>query len=144
MFSTIRERGGLAYQVTATSIEGVDPGFVAMYAATSPGREHRVVEAMLDEMGRIRREPPSAGELRRVKRHLVGTRAIGQQRAAARAASLSLGQLYGLGHDVEERYPGQIDAVTPDAVRRAARRYLDPGRMVVACVGPDAEQLRLI
>jgi hypothetical protein len=58
---------------------------------------------------------------------------------------MAFGHLYGLGHDIDERYPGQIMALTPEKVGQAAREYLDPqGSMVIACVGPGAKKLDLI
>jgi zinc protease len=144
LFAVIREKLGLAYAVTALSMEGIEPGYVALYAGTSPGNEGWVVDGMLGEVRRILVEPPKKSELTRVKRHLVGTRAIARQRNGVRAAGAALGYLYGLGHDADERYPDQIRVVTVDDVARAASRYLDPGRMVVSCIGSDAEQLRLI
>jgi predicted Zn-dependent peptidase len=87
---------------------------------------------------------PDSRELDRVKQHLIGTRAISRQRSAARAAGLALGYLYGLGHDADQRYPGQIARVSGARVVETARRFLDPARMVIACVGPDAERLDLL
>jgi zinc protease len=144
LFAVIRELMGLAYAVTAVSMEGIEPGYVALYAGTSPGNEARVVDAMLGEIRRVRAEPPKRAELERVKRHLVGTRAIARQRNGVRAAGAALGYLYGIGHDADERYPEEIRAVTVDDVAEAARVFLDPGRMIVSCVGPEAERLSLI
>ena len=56
----------------------------------------------------------------------------------------SFGQVYGLGYDIDEKHPRRILAVTAEEVRETARRYLDEGQMVVSCVGPQAERLRLI
>ncbi|MBW2276717.1 MAG: insulinase family protein [Deltaproteobacteria bacterium] len=144
LFAVIRERLGLAYAVTAMSMEGIEPGYVAMYAGTSPGNEARVVDAMLGEARRIRVEPPKRAELERIKRHLMGTRAIARQRNGVRAAGAALGYLYGIGHDADERYPEEIRTVTVDDVTRAAGLFLDPGRMIASCVGPYVEQLELI
>jgi zinc protease len=144
LFAVIRERLGLAYAVTALSMEGIEPGYIALYAGTSPGNEERVVDAMLGEARRLRVEPPRKAELERVRRHLIGTRAIARQRNGVRAAGAALGYLYGIGHDADERYPDQIRAVTVDEVARAASQFLDPEHMIVSCVGPDAESLSLI
>jgi zinc protease len=144
LFAEVREKLGLAYAVTALSMEGIEPGYVALYAGTSPGNEGRVVEAMLGELRRCSVSPPSKAELTRIVRHLVGTRAIARQRNGVRAAGAALGYLYGLGHDADERYVDGIRAVTVDDVVRAAGLYLNPERMIVSCVGPDAQRLRLI
>ncbi|MCP4606782.1 MAG: insulinase family protein [Proteobacteria bacterium] len=144
LFDGVREKKGLAYAVTASSMEGIEPGYVAMYAATSPGQEAAVVQAMLQEVEKIRKTPPRASELTRVKRHLIGSKAIAWQRAAARAASMALDHLYGNGHDAAEHYAERIDAVTRDSVKEAASSYLDPTRLIAACVGPNTDGLKLI
>jgi len=144
LFAAVRERASLAYSVSAVSVEGIDPGYLALHAGTTPGQERAVIDAMLAVAdGLVRRRVP-AEELRRVKRHLIGSRAIMRQRVSARAAGAALGHLYGLGHDADERYPDQLEAVDAEAVRAAAVRYLDPGRRIVACVGPGADRLNLL
>ncbi len=144
LFAAVRERASLAYSVSATSVEGIDPGYLALYAGTAPGQERAVVDAMLGVAEGLRQSRVPGEELKRVKSHLIGSRAIMWQRGSARAAGAALGHLYGLGHDADERYPEQLRAVDTGAVLNAARRYLDPRRRVVVCVGPRADQLDLL
>ena len=144
LFSRVREDLGLAYSVTAISMEGIERGYLALYASTGPGQERQVVDAMLDEVERIREHRPSASEMSRVKQHLIGTRAIGSQKAGARAGSASLGYLYGLGAEMDQEYPGKIRRTSADDVVEAARRYLVRDRMIVSCVGPRANKLILV
>ncbi len=143
LFEQVREVKGLAYSVTAMSMEGIEPGHVALYAGTSPGKENEVVKAMVQEIHRICDERPSADEMRRIKHHLIGTRAIAWQKATTRAASMALDELYGNGHDAALRYAEQIDRVAANEVVEAARQYLDLSRRVVVCVGPKVSQLDL-
>ncbi|HUT76826.1 MAG TPA: insulinase family protein, partial [Polyangia bacterium] len=144
LFAAVRERASLAYSVSATSMEGIDPGYLALYAGTAPGQERAVVDAMLGVAADLVRRKVPGEELRRVKSHLIGSRAIMRQRVSARAAGAALGHLYGLGHDADERYPEHLRAVNAEALLAAARRYLDPQRRVVACVGPRANRLDLL
>lgn len=144
LFHRIREEQGLAYSVTAVSMEGIEPGYLALYAGTSPGGETAVVRAMLKEVENICTHKVSQDELLRIKRHLIGSRAISLQRTSARAASMALDELYGNGCDASDRYAGQIDAVTASDVIETAKRYLKPDMSVTVCVGPDADSLKLI
>jgi len=144
LFASLREERGLAYAVTALSMEGIEPGYVALYTGTSPGQEREVVAAMRRELERITTARPARAELDRVKQHLIGTRAISRQRSAARAAGMALGQLYGLGHDADVRYPREVEQVTATRVVDVARRLFDPQRMVLSCIGPDADRLDLL
>lgn len=144
LFASVREERGLAYSVTAMSVEGIEPGYLALYAGTSPGREGQVLEAMLQVLEQTRQKRPPGSEIGRVKRHLIGSRAIAGQRNGSRAASASLGQLYGLGHDIDERYPAELRKVTAQDVVEVARRYFVEDRMIICCVGPGGDGLKLI
>ena len=46
-------------------------------------------------------------------------------------------ELYGLGLDYLQRYAQEIEALTADQVREAARHYLDPDSFALAVAGPD-------
>lgn len=144
LFAGVREKRGLAYAVSAASMEGIEPGYVALYAATAPGQERLVVEAMTEEMKVLAARGPIRAELARVKSHLLGVRAIAGQRASARAAAAALGYVYGLGPDSDEAYPAEMRAVTAADVVEAARRYLDPRRTVLAVVGPGGGSASLL
>jgi zinc protease len=144
LFQSVREEKGLAYSVTAVSMEGIEPGYLALYAGTSPGSETKVIDALQLEAKRIAAEKVTKDELLRVKRHLIGSRAISLQRTSSRAAAMALDQLYGNGHDACDRYIAQIDGVTADQVVEAAKRYLSSPGYVVVCVGPKADRLKLM
>jgi zinc protease len=45
-------------------------------------------------------------------------------------------ELFGLGLDYYQRFPGLIRAVTADRILETARRYLHPERMALAVAGP--------
>jgi zinc protease len=143
LFARIREELGLAYSVTSVLMEGIEPGYLALYCATSPGREEQVIGAMLQEIKQICMTAPKSEDVQRVKRHLIGARAIMNQRGSARAANMALGHLYGIGYDAAERYAQRIEAVTLKMLAQAAARYLDLNRMVVSCVGPGADKINL-
>jgi zinc protease len=140
----VREKRGLAYAVTAMSLEGMEPGFIALYAGTSPGLEMQVVEAMTLEIRQIRDKGPTSEEMRRVKTHLIGSKAIAWQRASTQAASLALDYIYGNGPDCAEEYPKRIDSISKKAVQEIALKYLDTARPILVCVGPNAEKLSLV
>lgn len=143
LFAGVRDEKGLAYAVTAMSMEGIEPGYLAFYAATQPGQEEQVTQAILHEIELICREAASVDEVERIKRFLIGARAIAWQRASTRAASMALDHLYGNGHDEAERYPQKIDRITRKSVQEVAGRYLGSNTPTVAWVGPNMEKITL-
>ena len=136
LFLELRDRRGLAYAVSASSVEGVDPGYFVVYIATSPERLDEARTGVLEELERLLQGPPGADELERARRYLTGNFAIDQQRNAVHAAQVSLNALYGLGADASDRYTAQVEAVGAEEVLRVARRILDLSAYTEAVVRP--------
>jgi zinc protease len=136
LFLELRDKRGLAYSVNASSVEGVDPGYFALYIATSPERLDEARSGLLEELERLLQGPPPEAELERARRYLTGNFAIDQQRNAVHAAQTALNALYGLGPDDSDRYPARIQAVGADDVLRVARRIVDLSAYTEAVVRP--------
>ena len=134
LFLELRDRRSLAYTVTAVNIEGVAPGFFAVYIASAPEKLEAAKRGMEEELERLLAEAPPADELERAKRHLIGNFAIDEQRNSSRAAHAALDALYGLGPDVHERYPQRLEAVSAEDVLRVARRVIDLETSTLAVV----------
>ena len=137
LFVELRDKKGLAYRVSAFSVEGVDPGYFAVYIACSPENLEVAVSGIKDELGRMMADPVPKAELERAKRYLVGAHEISLQRRAALASTLAFHDCYGLGWDEYRRYAPSILKVTAEDVQRVARKYLDPRHSILATVKPE-------
>jgi zinc protease len=136
LFYTLRDQQSLAYAVTAFLTKGLAPGLFGGYIATDPANADRALEGMLEEFAKIREEKVGDDELERVKRYLVGSRAIALQTNGAIAEDMAFNELYGLGYLAGRNYADKIMAVTADDVRRVARKYLNPEIRSEIIVGP--------
>ena len=136
LFTELRDRRSMAYSVTSLAVEGLDPGYFAVYIGTSADKREAAEAGMETELRKVLDERVTPAELDRARAHLVGTHEIGLQRNAARAALLALDTAYGLGLDNFERYAEHIQAVTAEDVQRVARRVIQLDRATVAVVGP--------
>jgi zinc protease len=134
LFLELRDKRSLAYSVSAFSIEGVDPGVWGVYIASSPDKLDESVEGIQTELRRLLDEPIAPEEIERAKAYLIGTHAISLQRYSAQATLLSLEELYGLGATFHVDYEKRIAAVTPDDLRRVAKRVLKLDTPLVAVV----------
>jgi len=137
LFVELRDKRSLAYSVTSFSMEGLDPGFFAVYIGCGPGKVQEALDGIRDELRRVRESPIPAQELQRARTHLIGTHAISLQRNSARAAVYAFDECYGLGADASARYAERIAAVTAEEVLAAAQRVLTPSREVIALVAPE-------
>jgi zinc protease len=138
LFVEIREKRALAYRVSAFSMEGIDPGYFAVYVATSPDNLDEALRAIRDELRAVVENGVSPEELARAQRYLVGTHAIGLQRKSAIAAALAFHEAYGQGWRAYRQYTDNVMKVKAQDVARVARKYLDPQREIAAVVRPSA------
>ncbi len=137
LFVELRDKQGLAYRVGAFSLEGIDPGYFAIYIATSPENLPAAFAGIKIELARVVDEVVPDDELDRAKRYIVGAHDISLQRRAAMASTLAFHEAYGLGWDEYKRYAAGILAVDAAAVRRVAALYLDWDHAVIATVKPE-------
>ena len=125
LFLELRDRKSLAYSVSATNVEGLAPGFVAVYIATAPEKLDEARAGIFDELRRALDAKPGEAELERARRSLLGSFAIDRQKSAVRALQLALDTRYGLAGDFDVDYPARIRAVSADDTLRVARRLFD-------------------
>ena len=137
LFVELRDKKSLAYSVTSFSMEGVDPGYFAVYIGCGPGKTQEALDGIRAELRRVREDPITGAELDRARTHLIGTHAISLQRNSARAAVYAFDECYGLGADASSQYAARIGAVTAQDVLAAAQRILVPSREVIALVAPE-------
>jgi zinc protease len=139
LFGELRDKQGLVYRVSAHSVEGVDPGFVAVYLSCAPDKLDAAVAAVDKELARVRDDGITADELGRAKSYLIGSHQIAMQRRSAVANAMAYHEAYGLGWDTWSGYDDAIRAVTAGDVAAAAKTYLRDDREVTATVRPPSK-----
>lgn len=137
LFVELRDRQSLAYVVTSFFRPGVDPGSFGLYIACDESKVEQATEGLLKELERVRSEPVGEEELQRSITNLVGNHRISLQSSWARAESIALNTLYGLGYDYDERYIEKISAVQAPEVLGVARRFLDPQQCAIVKILPE-------
>jgi zinc protease len=137
LFLTLRDQQSLAYSISSSSVEGLDPGYVLIHVATSPDKVPQATAGVYEHLSRLRETPVTPAELARAQRYLTGTHAIDLQRGGARAMLMALNERYDLGYDHYTAYDPAIRAVSAERIQRAAQRYLAADRLVEVVVGPQ-------
>lgn len=130
--SLVRDRLGIAYQVSSFYPTLAHQSHLAVYLVTDPDRLSQAKQAVLEVLRGILSRPPSAEELDLAKRYLRGSYLLGHQRVKDQAYALAWYEVLGLGADFGERYLSAVQAVTPQDVQNAARSVL---RRFVLAVG---------
>jgi zinc protease len=133
----MKEKQNLAQAVASVSIEGLEPGYFAAYVQATPDKLDAAIAELRKQLTAIAEQPVSDEELERARRYLLGTHAIRLQDASARAASLALNELYGLGFAEDAKYEEQVMQVTAAELQRVAKVYVDFTKSVTAVVKPQ-------
>jgi zinc protease len=141
LMNRIRSEEGLTYGISSQFVQRHRAGPFAVFTFTRVPKVGEVVTGILEELERIRREPPSAEELARVQSQRSGQFALGLETSSEVAAALVDLDVYGLPRDSLDSYRGRVRAMTPRDTAAAAEELIDPARASIVVVGP-AEQLR--
>ena len=122
LFQEIRERRGRAYSIDSFVSSYRDTGYVGIAAGTRARWVPEVVDVILTELRRLRREGLAADELARAKGKLKGTLLLALETSEQRMERLALEEMY-FGRAVSaDEIARRIDAVTNDDVVGAAER----------------------
>jgi zinc protease len=138
LFGELREKQALAYRVSAHSVEGIDPGFVAVYLSCSPPKLPAAIAAVRSELERVRTGGVTTDEVERARSYLIGSHQIAMQRRAAVANAMAYHEAYGLGWQTWAGYDDAIRAVRPSDIAAAAATYLRADRAITATVQPPS------
>ncbi len=138
----LRDREGLAYTVTAniSSSAGEEPGLFTCYIGTFPDKFAEVKKQFLEELNKIRDEPPTAQEVEDAKQYLLFNLPFRFTTNDNIATQLVYIERNGLGFDFLEQYRKAVGAVTPEDVQAVAKKFLDPTHMVLVAAGPIDEK----
>ncbi|MEE8639755.1 MAG: pitrilysin family protein [bacterium] len=136
-----RLRGaGYVYVVHAYNVSAQDPGFFAIFAATSPERAEEVLAVVEEEVAKIKAEPITAEELGLARENWLTMNALYNNQSNGDVARLAARyELVGLGYDWPEDFDERVLAVTADDVTAAARKYLVNPVIVVTTPTPPGE-----
>ena len=98
------------------------------------GAAIKLIETLLDE---FLKNGPTPKELKAAKQNLVDGQALRVDSNAKILTYLSLIGFYGLPLDYLEQFPRRVEAVTPQQVREAFARHVQPEHLVTVIVATD-------
>lgn len=136
LMTRVRADEGLAYGIGSGFVLRRHPGPFGITTSTRAPEAGRVVEIVLEELERLRREAPTDEELRNARSLSAGRFVLGLETSAAIAGALVDLDVYGLPRDSLDTYRTRLNAVTLGEVHAAAGRLLHPDRVAIVAVGP--------
>jgi zinc protease len=134
LFVELREKRGLAYEVSAFYPTRLDLSHFVVYMGTAPENTAIACDSLREEVERLCNTTLVADELQAAKNKMLGQYALGKQTNAQIAQVFGWYETLGLGIEFDTHFTTSIAAVTPEAAQEAACRYfIEP---YVSLVGP--------
>ncbi len=139
LFQEIREKRGLVYSVYGYFRPYEDVGQGVFYAGTDLERVEETVEALIEELRKMRDVPLPADELQRTKDLRKGRLLMGLEDSRSVASWVGSQELtYGEIHTPEEVME-RIDEVTIEQVQELAQEIFREDLLSLALVGPYSD-----
>ena len=150
LFVELREKRGLAYDVSSFYPTRLDTSHFAVYMGTNPSNTSIAVNGLRAEVDRLCMEPLPANELQTAKDKLLGQYALGKQTNGQLAQTYGWYELLGLGVNFDQQFNKAIQQLTSLQLQTAADKYLsDPYISIVspqeqAAVGMLDDKLSIV
>ena len=132
----VRDEQGLAYYAYSELHGSYGRGAWLVRAGVNPRNLDKALSSIDAELKRFIQEGPTRQEHADGVSSLLGSLPRQLETNEGAAAVMSEIELYDLGLDYLERYPDIIRSLTREQVTEAARRWIDPERLVTAIAGP--------
>lgn len=133
----VRERSGLAYYAYSSLSAGVGPGAWYVSAGVNPTNVQKAIDLIVEELERFVDQGVTADELLDSQTNYIGRLPLSLESNTGVAGALLNIERYELGLDYYRRYADLVCTVTLDDILVAARKHLDPQKLVIATAGPE-------
>jgi len=127
LFVELREKRGLAYDISAFFPTRLEPAPFIVYMGTAPENTDIAIEGLSQEVARLSEVKLSDTELQGAKNKFLGQYALGKQTNGSIAQTYGWYESLGLGIDFDHAFPQAIAQVTSEKAQATAQKYLqDP------------------
>jgi predicted Zn-dependent peptidase len=134
LFVELREKRGLAYDVSAFYPTRKSASTFVVYMGTAPDNTETALVGLQTEVERLCSTQLSLEELQAAKNKLLGQYALGKQTNAQLAQVYGWYETLGLGIEFDTQFQQDVIRVTPEMAQAVASRYFT--EPYVSLVGP--------
>ncbi len=136
LFTELREKKGLAYEVSGFYPARLHPSHFGVYLGTASENTALALSLLKAEIERLSAQTLSAEEVNSTKSKLLGQYALGKQTNHQIAHLYGLYAFLKLGADYDQQFVQNIQAITPEQLQNVAIKHLrEP---FISLVGPDS------
>lgn len=135
LFVELREKQGLAYDVSAIYSTRLFPAAFIVYIGTAPENTKIAVQGLRHEVELLCNTELSEAGLQTAKNKIIGQYALGKQTNGHIAQIYGWYEILGLGIEFDQQFPELINNVTATEAITSARKYLQTPYLSI--VGPE-------
>ncbi len=135
LFVELREKRGLAYDVSAFFPTRLDTAPFITYMGTAPTNTQIAIEGLSTEVERLTQINLTEEELQGAKNKLLGQYALGKQTNGEIAQTYGWYETLGLGVDFDRDFQAAIPPITSEQINEVANRYLS--KPYISLVKPE-------
>lgn len=132
----VREKSGLAYYAYSTLNSGIGPGSWEVNAGVNPSNVKKAIDLIEKELRRFVKHGVTKQELADSQANYIGRLPLSLESNSGVVSAILNIHRFDLGMDYYQRYEGMVRGITRADVLEAARKYIDPDRLVIATAGP--------
>lgn len=132
----VREKAGLAYYAYSSLNSGLGPGTWEVNAGVNPANVKKAIDLIERELRRFVKQGVKKEELADSQANYIGRLPLSLESNSGVVSAILNIHRYDLGLDYYQRYEETVRGVTRAEVLEAARKYIDPDRLVFATAGP--------
>ena len=124
LFVELREKRGLAYDVSAFFPTRLNTSPFITYMGTAPKNTETAIEGLSTEVERLTKETLDDEELQGAKNKLLGQYALGKQTNGEIAQTYGWYETLGMGVEFDRTFQDAIPPITAKRVQEIAQKYL--------------------
>ena len=124
LFVAIREKRGLAYQVSSFVNARKESGVYVAYIGTKPESYDEARTVLIDEVRKMGIDRVTDEELENAKSYLRGMNIMSMESNGGQASRYAHHEIIGVGYDFGDRYDNKISNVKAEDVLQIGKKYL--------------------
>ena len=136
LFQEVREKRGLVYSIYSYLSSFTDSGVMNIYAGTSQESLPVVLDLVLKEIKKIRRNGISRKEMNRVKNQMKGNLMLGLESTSNRMSRIARDEIYSGRFYTTDDIIREINRITPSQIQRLVNDLFKSEYLSLAILGP--------
>lgn len=139
LYQQVREKRGLAYSIYSSLNTFEDFGMLNIYAACEPRQMKQVIESVLQEIARLKKQGIGRNELSQFKTQVKGNLLLGAEDIDSRMSSIAINEMVFGEYKSVENVIEELDRVSVESVNHFMHKYFDMKKASCVLMGGGAQ-----